>query len=55
MMVDIVLIIINIACLIAFMFFIRATNRNTDARLQENEILKDLLKNMKKLQEGGWY
>ena len=54
-MTDIILIIVNIICLIVFVFFVRAVNFNTEARLQEIEILKDLLDNMRKLQEGGWY
>ena len=53
MMVDIILIIVNIACLIAFIFFIRATNRNTDVRLHEIEILKDMNNKLEELEKKG--
>ena len=42
MLVDIILIIVNIACLIDIIFFILALYRNTKVRKQELKILKDM-------------
>lgn len=53
MMLNIILIIVNIACLIAFIFFICATNRNTDVRLHEIEILKDMTNKLEELEKKG--
>ena len=52
-MADIIAIIANIICSILLVFFIRAINRNTDARLQENEILKDVFNKLEELEKEG--
>ena len=53
MMLNIILIIVNIACLIAFIFFIRVTNKNTNIQLQKIKILKDMNNKLKELEKKG--
>ena len=53
MILNTILIIANIACLIAFIFFIHSTNRNTNVRLREIEILKDMTNKLEELEDKG--
>ena len=53
MMLNTILIIANIACLIAFIFFIHATNKNTNIQLQKIKILKDMNNKLKELEKKG--
>ena len=53
MILNTILIIVNIACIIAFIFFIHATNKNTNIQLQEIKILKDYFKELEELEKKG--
>ena len=53
MILNTILIIVNIACIIAFIFFIHATNKNTKIQLQKIKILKDMNNKLKELEKKG--
>ena len=53
MILNTILIIVNIACLIAFIFFIHATNKNTNIQLQKIKILKDMNNKLKEIEKKG--
>ena len=53
MMLNTILIIVNISCLIAFIFFIHATNKNTNIQLQKIKMLKNINNKLKELEKKG--